>query len=353
MVRRDGARPAAAAANLAENSPKLAWALRRPIKRATATSQNRVEPPLPSTTSYPSGRSNSSPVRPSDLADQPPDRCLSVRGAQQGRPVAASASRASGRTLAGPEPKRPSPGSRSGGISRCFGGQSRRHSPSLGRRTGGRRVRGCETGGMPVSDLSGERIDYSGDHLLESDVPAEPYALFRRWLDEAFVARDRGELAEPTAMVVATCVDGRPRARDGAAQGAHARRVRLLHQLPLGQGLQLSADPAVALHFGWHAIQRQIRVEGTAEKVTRAESEAYFATRPRGSQLGAWASAQSSRWLAGGAAGRLRSRRAAVRRTGRALPRALGRLPGATGRDRVLAGPAEPDARSPGLPARR
>ena len=74
---------------------------------------------------------------------------------------------------------------------------------------------------MPVSDLGGERVDYAGDHLLESAVPAEPYALFRRWLDEAFAARDRGELAEPTAMVVATSVDGSAPCAHGAAQGAH------------------------------------------------------------------------------------------------------------------------------------
>ena len=147
---------------------------------------------------------------------------------------------------------------------------------------------------MPVSDLSGERVDYSGDHLLESAVPTEPYALFRHWLDEAFAARDRGELAEPTAMVVATCDEGRPRARTVLLKELTPDGFTFFTNYTSAKGTELSADPAVALHFGWHAIQRQIRVEGTAEKVTRAESEAYFATRPRGSQLGAWASAQSS-----------------------------------------------------------
>ena len=147
---------------------------------------------------------------------------------------------------------------------------------------------------MPVSDLGGERVDYVGDHLLESAVPDEPYALFRRWLDEAFAARDRGELAEPTAMVVATCVEGRPRARTVLLKELTPDGFTFFTNYTSAKGAELSADPAVALHFGWHAIQRQIRVEGTAEKVARAESEAYFATRPRGSQLGAWASAQSS-----------------------------------------------------------
>jgi len=147
---------------------------------------------------------------------------------------------------------------------------------------------------MGASDLGGERVDYVGDHLLESAVPAEPYALFRRWLDEAFAARDRGELAEPTAMVVATCVDGRPRARTVLLKELTPDGFTFFTNYTSAKGAELSADPAVALHFGWHAIQRQIRVEGTAEKVARAESEAYFATRPRGSQLGAWASAQSS-----------------------------------------------------------
>jgi pyridoxamine 5'-phosphate oxidase len=147
---------------------------------------------------------------------------------------------------------------------------------------------------MPLSDLGGERVDYTGDHLLESAVPPEPYALFRDWLDEAFAARDRGELAEPTAMVVATCVDGRPRARTVLLKELRSEGFTFFTNYTSAKGAELSADPAVALHFGWHAIQRQIRVEGTAEKVTRAESDAYFATRPRGSQLGAWASAQSS-----------------------------------------------------------
>jgi pyridoxamine 5'-phosphate oxidase len=95
-------------------------------------------------------------------------------------------------------------------------------------------------------------------------------------------------------MVVATCVEGRPRARTVLLKELTPDGFTFFTNYTSAKGAELSADPAVALHFGWHAIQRQIRVEGTAEMVARAESEAYFATRPRGSQLGAWASAQSS-----------------------------------------------------------
>ena len=144
-----------------------------------------------------------------------------------------------------------------------------------------------------MTDLAAERVDYVGDHLLESAVPDEPYALFRRWLEDAFAARDRGELAEPTAMVVATTAAGRPRARTLLLKDLRADGFTFFTNYDSAKGVELAADPAVALHFGWHAIHRQVRVEGTAVKVMRAESEAYFATRPRGSQLGAWASAQS------------------------------------------------------------
>ena len=64
-----------------------------------------------------------------------------------------------------------------------------------------------------MPDLSGERLDYAGDHLLESNAPADPFVLFDAWLADAFLAKERGVLPEPTAMVVATCVDDQPSAR--------------------------------------------------------------------------------------------------------------------------------------------
>lgn len=143
-------------------------------------------------------------------------------------------------------------------------------------------------------DLAGERVDYVGDHLLESAVPDEPYALFRTWLEDAFAARDRGELAEPTAMVVATCDAGRPRARTVLLKDLRADGFTFFTNYDSAKGVEIAENPAVSLHFGWHAVHRQVRVEGRAEKVDPVESAAYFATRPRGSQLGAWASAQSS-----------------------------------------------------------
>jgi pyridoxamine 5'-phosphate oxidase len=146
----------------------------------------------------------------------------------------------------------------------------------------------------PGSDLAAERTDYRGDHLLESAAPADPFELFDRWLGDAFVARDQGLLAEPTAMVLATSADGRPSARTVLLKGVSEGGFTFFTNFDSRKGAEIAGNPAVALVFGWYALHRQVRIEGIAAPVTREESEAYFASRPRGSQLGAWASAQSS-----------------------------------------------------------
>ena len=145
-----------------------------------------------------------------------------------------------------------------------------------------------------MRDLFAERVDYRNDHLLEDNVPDEPFSLFDAWLADAFAARDAGSLAEPTAMVVATSVDDRPSARTVLLKEVADGVFVFFTNYDSRKGTSIAAHPAVALHFGWYPLHRQVRVEGLATRVPRAESEAYFATRPRGSQLGAWASAQSS-----------------------------------------------------------
>lgn len=143
-------------------------------------------------------------------------------------------------------------------------------------------------------DLAAERMDYLGDHLLESQVPDDPYTLFDQWLTEAFAAKDRGVLPEPTAMVLATSRSGQPRARTVLLKEATPRGYVFFTNYESRKGVELAENPLVALHFGWYPLHRQVQIEGTATRVPRAETEAYFATRPRGSQLGAWASGQSS-----------------------------------------------------------
>jgi len=145
-----------------------------------------------------------------------------------------------------------------------------------------------------VHDLATERVDYTAPHLLETDVPDTPVPLFEAWLDDAIAARDHGRLAEPNAMVVATSVGNRPHARTVLLKSVSADGFTFFTNYASHKGTEIGANAAVALHFGWYALQRQVRVEGSAAPVRRAESEDYFRTRPRGSQLGAWASAQSS-----------------------------------------------------------
>ncbi|MGH3338565.1 MAG: pyridoxine/pyridoxamine 5'-phosphate oxidase, partial [Propionibacteriaceae bacterium] len=141
-----------------------------------------------------------------------------------------------------------------------------------------------------MQHLFGERTEYEGQHLLESTSPADPFVLFDAWLADAFVAKERGMLPEPTAMVIATTVDDQPSTRTVLLKNVSDQAFTFFTNYNSRKGSELSRNRNVALLFGWYPLHRQVRAEGTAELVPRAESEAYFATRPRDSQLGAWAS---------------------------------------------------------------
>jgi len=139
-------------------------------------------------------------------------------------------------------------------------------------------------------DLGALRREY-GDHGLDTpDLAPDPMEMFRRWLDAAVGAG----LHEPNAMVVATVSpDGRPSARLVLLKDLDDRGFVFFTNYESRKGREIDAHPAVSLLFPWHDLQRQVRVEGTATRVSREESEAYFTGRPRESQLGAWASPQS------------------------------------------------------------
>jgi pyridoxamine 5'-phosphate oxidase len=145
-----------------------------------------------------------------------------------------------------------------------------------------------------MQDLYRERTAYEGEHLLESNAPADPFVLFDAWLADAFLAKERGVLPEPTAMVIATSVGDQPSARTVLLKSVSNGGFTFFTNYNSRKGSELSRNRQVALLFGWYPLHRQVRAEGTAELVPRTESEAYFATRPRDSQLGAWASEQSS-----------------------------------------------------------
>src|SRR3954449_12061054 len=122
-----------------------------------------------------------------------------------------------------------------------------------------------------MPELYGERLDYQGDHLLESTAPADPLALFDSWLADAFLAKERGLLPEPTAMVVATCVDEQPSARTVLLKSVSNEGFTFFTNYNSRKGSELSRNRRVALLFGWYPLHRQVRAEGSAELVPRAE----------------------------------------------------------------------------------
>jgi pyridoxamine 5'-phosphate oxidase len=143
----------------------------------------------------------------------------------------------------------------------------------------------------PVTDLAQLRVDYKRAALSERDAAANPFDQFTRWFDEAVAAA----VPEPTAMTLAT-VDraGRPSARIVLLKSFDARGFVFHTNYDSRKGRDLAVNARVALLFFWPELERQIRIEGTAQPVSATESDAYFCVRPRPSRIGAWASPQSA-----------------------------------------------------------
>jgi pyridoxamine 5'-phosphate oxidase len=139
-------------------------------------------------------------------------------------------------------------------------------------------------------ELSNLRREYAVGGLSEHDLDANPITMFRSWMHDAVVAG----LHEPNAVVVATATpSGVPSSRMVLLKGLDDRGFVFFTNYDSRKGAELCANPACALLFPWHDLERQVRVEGVARQLGQEENDAYFATRPRGSQLGAWASPQS------------------------------------------------------------
>lgn len=143
---------------------------------------------------------------------------------------------------------------------------------------------------MTTGALSDLRTDYARGVLEPTDLSGDPMTDVARWLAEAVAA----SAPEPNAMVVATVdEDGAPDARVVLAKGLDARGVVFFTNYTSRKGAQLAARPRATAVFFWQPLERQVRLAGEVTRVTPDESDVYFASRPRASQLGAWASHQS------------------------------------------------------------
>ena len=141
---------------------------------------------------------------------------------------------------------------------------------------------------MSLADL---RKDYSLSGLLEKDLARDPFRQFDKWFQEATAAK----LVEPNAMTLATATkDGRPSARTVLLKGVDGRGFVFYTNYESRKGREIAENPRASLVLPWIALERQVIIEGTLAKVSREESAAYFHSRPRASQLGAWVSQQSS-----------------------------------------------------------
>ena len=142
--------------------------------------------------------------------------------------------------------------------------------------------------GVTLADL---RKDYSLAGLVETDLARDPFRQFEKWFQEAEAAK----IPEPNAMTLATATrDGRPAARTVLLKGLDGRGFVFFSNYASRKGRELEGNPIATLLFPWLVLERQVTIEGTVTKVAPEESETYFHSRPRASQLGAWVAQQSS-----------------------------------------------------------
>lgn len=135
------------------------------------------------------------------------------------------------------------------------------------------------------------RREYAKQALDEQSVAAEPLAQFRIWFDAALASG----IVEPNAMLLSTAdADGRPSARVVLLKDIDDSGLSFYTNYNSRKADDIAANPRVSLTFWWQELERQVRVEGRAEQLAESESDLYFASRPRGSRLGAWASPQSA-----------------------------------------------------------
>lgn len=141
-----------------------------------------------------------------------------------------------------------------------------------------------------MSNIADLRRDYTQFGMSETDVDRDPLRQFQNWFDTSVAAN----ILEPNAMTLATVTpDGKPDARIVLLKGLDARGFVFYTNFLSRKGKELAVNPQATLVFLWAELERQVRVEGVVERVSNEEADAYFHSRPLGSQLGAWASTQS------------------------------------------------------------
>jgi pyridoxamine 5'-phosphate oxidase len=149
-----------------------------------------------------------------------------------------------------------------------------------------------EAGETAPFDLASMRKHYREEGLAEAGLADTPVAQFARWFRQAAT---EGRLFEPNAMVVSTAdAEGRPSSRTVLLKSFDERGFVFYTNYDSRKARDLAQNPYVSLLFPWHPMARQVIVQGVARRTGRDETAAYFRTRPHGSQLGAWASAQST-----------------------------------------------------------
>lgn len=142
-----------------------------------------------------------------------------------------------------------------------------------------------------MKGLSEIRTEYSKSTLDTSSVLADPIKQFEKWFEEALDSK----ALEPNAMTLSTLTEGgTPTSRIVLLKGVEGGQFVFYTNYQSQKGKELEAQPACSLNFFWPELERQVRIEGVAQRVSPASSDAYFQSRPRASQIGAWASPQSA-----------------------------------------------------------